>query len=157
MRKNKFSLAYKDPALVELVQSVEHNILAAWAIECVERVLPNFENQFPDDPRPRQALVTLQEWMDTGVFKMAVIRGASLASHASAREVGEDTPARSAARAAGQAVASAHVPDHAIAAANYCLQALHRAADPQDADELVKEERAWQYQRLLELHQRRNT
>ncbi|OGB63001.1 hypothetical protein A2X44_03250 [candidate division CPR3 bacterium GWF2_35_18] len=40
---------------------------------------------------------------------MAVIRKASLDSHAAARDVGEDNPARSSARSAGQAVATAHV------------------------------------------------
>jgi hypothetical protein len=41
---------------------------------------------------------------------MAAIRKASLDAHAAARDVGADTPARSAARAASQAVATAHVP-----------------------------------------------
>ena len=45
------------------------------------------------------------------MFKMADIRESSLAAHAAAREVKEnDDAARSAARAAGQAVATAHVP-----------------------------------------------
>jgi hypothetical protein len=82
---------------------------------------------------------------------MAVIRKASLASHAAAREVGEDSPARSAARAAGQAVATAHVPTHSIGGSIYALQAIHRAANPADADAAVAKERDWQYQHLLEL------
>jgi len=93
----------------------------------------------------------LQAWIDTGVFKMADIRKASLASHAAAREVGADNAARSAARAAGQAVATAHVPTHAIGAANYALQAIYRAARSSNADAAVAKERAWQYQHLLEL------
>ena len=79
------------------------------------------------------ALETLRSWIKTGVFGMSVIRGASLASHAAAREVGEDNAARSAARAAGQAVATAHVPAHSLAAALYALQAVHRAANPTQA------------------------
>ena len=43
---------------------------------------------------------------------MAVIRKASLESHTAARDVGENNAARSAACAAGQAVATAHVPTH---------------------------------------------
>ena len=82
---------------------------------------------------------------------MAVIRNASLTSHAAAREVAEDNAARSAARAAGQAVATAHVPTHSIGAANYALQAIHRATIPSDADAAVSRERDWQYLRLLEL------
>ena len=149
--KSKFSLAYKDETLVELVNTTGHKVLAMWAIECAERVLPFFEQAYPNDLRPRQALETLRAWIDTGVFKMAVIRGASLASHAAAREVGEDSAARSVARAAGQAVATAHVPTHSIAAANYALQAVHRATEPSEADAAVAKEREWQYRRLVEL------
>jgi len=151
MKKSKFSIAHKDESIVELVSKTDHKTLAAWAIDYVERVLPYFEEKYPEDLRPRQAIETLQMWIDTGVFKMAVIRNASLTSHAAAREVGEDNAARSAARAAGQAVATAHVPTHSIGAANYALQAIHRATIPSDADAAVSRERDWQYLRLLEL------
>jgi hypothetical protein len=151
MKKAKFSLARKDEPMVALAQKSDHKTLALWAIACAERVLPYFEAQYPEDPRPRQAMAALQAWIDTGVFKMADIRQASLASHAAARDVGEDNAARSAARAAGQAVATAHVRTHAMGAANYALQAIHRAADPADAAAAVAQERDWQYQRLLEL------
>jgi hypothetical protein len=152
--KSRFSLLQYKDSFLEPVKEVDQKTLAVWAIDCAERVLPYFEEEYPGDPRPRQAIETLQTWINTGVFKMAVIRGASLASHAAAREVGEDNPARSAARAAGQAVGTAHVPAHAIGAAIYALQAVHRAASADDADAAVAREREWQVQRLLEL--RRN-
>jgi hypothetical protein len=148
-----FSLRDKDERILDLVSSTDRETLATWAIDCVERVLPFFEQQFPGDRRPRMALETLQIWIDTGEFDMATIRKASLDAHAAAREVGEDSPARSAARAAGQAVAAAHVPAHAIGAANYALQATYRAADPAHAESGVARERNWQYRRLLELRQ----
>ena len=151
MKKSKFSIKYKDKSIVELVSKTDHKTLAVWAIDCVERVLPYFEKKYPEDHRPRQAIEALQTWINTGVFKMAVIRKAALTSHAAAREVGEDNAARSAARAAGQAVATAHVPTHSIGAANYALQAIHRATITSDADAAVAKERDWQYQHLLEL------
>jgi hypothetical protein len=151
MRKTKFSLARGDEPMAELVRKTGHKTLAVWAIDCAERVLPYFEGKYPGDRRPRNAIETLQAWIDTGVFKMAVIREASLAAHAAAREVGADDAARSAARAAGQAVATAHVPTHSMGAALYALQAIHRAASAGDADAAVAKERDWQYQRLLEL------
>jgi len=147
MKKLRFSLAQPDEAMTDLVRKSDHKTLAGWAIDCANRVLPFFEQDFPEDLRPRQALETLQAWIETGVFQMAVIRGASLASHAAARDVGADTPARSAARAAGQAVATAHVPAHAIGAARYAQQALYRAASAQNAAASVAKERDWQYQR----------
>ena len=70
---------------------------------------------------------------------------------AAAREVGEDNSARSAARAAGQAVATAHVPTHSIGAAIYSLQAIYRITNSPDANAAICKERDWQYQHLLEL------
>ena len=155
MKKPKFSVIHKDQAALELMRKTDHETLAVWAMDCAERVLPYFEEKYPGDHRPRNAIETLQAWINTGVFKMAVIRKASLAAHAAAREVGEDNPARSAARSAGQAVATAHVPTHSIGAANYALQAIHRATRSSGADAAVAKERAWQYQHLLKLQKKK--
>jgi hypothetical protein len=153
MKKPTFSLGRyrKDERIVELVKGTHHQVLAQWAIDCAERVLHYFEERYPRDHRPREAIKTLRLWMKTGVFKMEVIRKASLDSHAAAREVGEDDAARSAARAAGQAVATAHVPTHSIGSAIYSLQAIHRATDSAEADVAVAKERDWQYHHLIEL------
>ena len=153
MKKSKFSLAQHKNYFLDLVSRTDHKTLALWAIDCAERVMPYFEENYPDDQRPRQAIETLRTWINTGVFKMAIIRKASLASHAAAREVGEDNAARSVARAAGQAVATAHVPTHSIGAAIYALQAIHRVTDASDADAAVAKERDWQYGHLLELRE----
>ena len=142
---------YKDNAIIELMSKADHKTLAVWAIDCAERVMPYFEQQYPKDYRPRNAIKTLRDWISTGEFSMAVIRRASLDSHASAREVGEDTASRSAARAAGQAVATAHVRTHSLGAAIYALQAIHRASTPTEADAAVAKEREWQYRHLLGL------
>jgi hypothetical protein len=136
------------------VKKTGHKTLAVWAIDCVERVLPYFEEKYPEDLRPKQALETVQAWINTGIFKMAVIRSAALASHAAAREVGEDNAARSAARAAGHAVATAHVPTHSLAASLYALQAVHRATRSTNAEAATARERDWQYKRLLVLRKK---
>ncbi|MFX1569071.1 MAG: putative immunity protein [Promethearchaeota archaeon] len=155
-QKSKFSLIQyrKDKRILELVNKTDKKTLAIWAINCAKRVLPHFQKQFPIDSRPKNAILTLQAWIDTGIFKMAVIRKASLDSHAAAREVGEENASRSAARAAGQAVATIHVKNHSIGAAIYALQAIHRATNSSDADNAVNEEREWQYQLLLRLRQK---
>ena len=151
MKKPNFSLITEVDGLRERIEGIDHKMLAAWAIECAERVLPYFEEAYPDDGRPRRALETLQAWIDTDEFHMAVIRKASLDAHAAAREVGEDNPARSAARAAGQAVATAHVRTHAPGVAIYALQAIHRATAAEEVGAAVEAERAWQRARLEEL------
>jgi hypothetical protein len=149
MKKTEFSLTRPDESILELVGKTDHKTVAVWALDCAERVLPYFENEYPEDQRPRQAVETLRTWIKTGVFRMAVIRGTSLAAHAAARETGENNAARSAARAAGQAVATAHVPAHSIGAAAYALQAVSRAAGTGGA--ALAEERDWQYRHLREV------
>ena len=148
MKKSTFSITRNDDEMVELVSKTDQKTLALWAIDCAERVMPYFEETYPQDHRPRHAIETLKTWIATGVFTMAGIRKASLDSHAAARDVGEDSPARSAARAAGQAVATAHVPRHAYGSAIYAQQAIYRATNSMDA---VERERNWQYQHLLHL------
>jgi len=151
MKKQKFSITHKDEEMSDLVSKTDHKTLALWAIDCAERVLPYFEKKYPKDKRPRQAIETLKAWINTGIFKMAIIRKASLDSHAAAREVGEDNAARSAARAAGQAVATAHVSRHSYGSAIYAQQAAYRATNASDTYAAAAKERDWQYQHLLDL------
>ena len=117
--------------------------MATWAADCAERVLPLFEEAYPDDDRPQNAIETCRTWVRTGVFKMAEIRGASLAAHAAARAAKENDAACFAARAAGQAVATAHVTQHAFGGAYYALKAI-AAADPAHTEAKVAKEHAWQ-------------
>jgi hypothetical protein len=127
----------------------DQKALANWAADCAERVLPLFEQAFPKDDRPRKAIETCRTWVRTGVFRMAEIRGASLAAHAAARDARENEAARFAARAAGQAVATAHVPQHAYGGAYYALKAI-AATHPANADAKVVKERSWQSRRIPE-------
>ncbi|MCG7844417.1 MAG: hypothetical protein MIO90_03185, partial [Methanomassiliicoccales archaeon] len=124
---------------------------AIWAADCAERVLPLFEELCPEDHRPRNAIEALRLWTRTGVFKMVDVRGTSLAAHAAGREIEGHDAARSAARAAGQAMATAHVPQHAMAAAIYAATAVRDATSSPDANNAAVEERDWQYRHLLEL------
>jgi predicted fused transcriptional regulator/phosphomethylpyrimidine kinase len=78
---------------------------------------------------------------------MADIRGASLAAHAAARAARENDPAGFAARAAGQAAATAHVPQHAFGAAYHALKAVI-AAEAADAAARAAKGRSWQASHL---------
>jgi hypothetical protein len=131
----------------------EQRALATWAAACAERVLPLFEQARPQDERPRNALEVCRKWVRTGQFHMAEIRGASLAAHAAARDIKEEAQDKEAAffaaRAAGQAVATAHVTQHAYGSAYYALRAI-AAAHPAEAEIKVVEEREWQSKRLAE-------
>ena len=123
----------------------DQKILALWAADCAEHVLPFFEERYPKDDRPRKAIEACRRWAATGVFRMADIRKASLDAHAAAREAREED-ARAAAHAAGQAVATAHVPTHALGSALYGIRAV--AARSGNADDGLIRERDWQLQRL---------
>lgn len=131
-----------------LVRSSDHRVLAVWAADCAERVLPLFEKEYPEDERPRLAIAKLRELAKTGVFHMAEVRRASLNAHAAARLAPEGSAARFAARACGQAMATAHVPAHSIAAAWYAAKAVWALG--QSSVHTVAAEREWQYRRLSE-------
>ena len=128
----------------------DQKALGLWAAECAEHLLPYFEEKYPEDTRPQDAIKTLWEWVHTGKFSMPVIRGASLAAHAAAKKVHKkDKAAKFAAHAAGQAVATAHVPTHAMGPVLYSIQ-LVAALSPTDVKAAVAREREWQTQHLLE-------
>lgn len=157
MKKPKFAFKasveiFRDAGAFELADKTNHRTLGIWALECTERVMPYFEGAFPDDPRPRKALVALQEWIDTGAFSMKAFRAVALPAHAAAKEIGNESPAASVAHAAGQAAGTAHGAAHCFGAANYALQAIHRATDDSnEAEAAVTKERSWQLQRLRDL------
>jgi hypothetical protein len=126
----------------------DQKILALWAADCAGHVLLYFEEKYPGDDRPRRAIETLRVWMDNGLFKMAIIRKASLDSHTSARialENGE-TAASFAAHAAGQAVATAHVTTHALGCSVYGIRAA--AAHSGNGHAGLVQEQNWQLRRL---------
>ncbi len=135
--------------LVKKYSREDQITMATWAADCAERVLPLFERAYPGDDRPRSAIEVCRTWVLTGVFRMTEIRGASLAAHAAARDAKENDAVCFAARAAGQAVATAHVPQHAYGAAYYALKAV-AAADPANAGVTVAAEWDWQAGRLPE-------
>lgn len=148
MKIPKLVVTTWDEPIAELVRRSDHKILAVWAADCAERVLPDFEKKYPGDNRPRKALEALRTWIQTGVFKMADICRDALAAHAAAREVTGDNVARSAARAAGQALATAHVSAHSLAASRYAATAIRDATDSIAA---ATKEREWQYRHLVKL------
>jgi len=95
---------------------------AARVADCAERVLPYFEEAFPDDDRPRKAIEAARAWA-RGEIRVGEARTAALAAHAAARFAAERPAACAAARAAGHAAATAHMVGHAPHAAAYAKKA----------------------------------
>lgn len=117
----------------------EHRLLATWAVDCAERLLPLFE-RYSSDLRPRQAIEVGRSWI-RGEVKTGVAQRAAVAAHAVARET-TDTAAVAVARAAGHAVATAHFADHCLGPVIYGARAVDAAGMSAD------EEWAWQLARL---------
>jgi hypothetical protein len=151
MKKSIFVKTELDEVIAELARKSNHRVLGIWAGDCAERVLEHFEKKYPQDDRPRKAIEVLRTWVETGEFKMADIRKASLDAHASARAVMSDDVARAVARSAGQAVATAHVSTHAPGAGMYAASAIRDSTNSMDE---VNNEKNLQYQHLIELNKK---
>ena len=100
-----------------------HYQLVLWAANCAEHVLPIFEDVYPEDDRPRQAIDAARAWV-RGELTVSEARRFAFAAHAAARDA-RNPKVIAAARAAGHAAATAHVAGHAKHAAKYAQKALH--------------------------------
>lgn len=101
-----------------------HRRFAQLAAAEAGRVLPLFEKACPKDERPRAAVEAIRAWAQgKRTLGMAEVRRLSLGAHAAARAAPSDA-ARFAARAAGHAVATWHVPTHAMAVPMYACKAI---------------------------------
>ncbi len=144
MRDKRFIAVHRGGSL-----SLEnHRMLANWAADCAERVLTLFNQNNPADERPAKAVEAAHTWA-CGKISVGAARAASVAAHAAAREA--DEPAACfAARAAGHAVATAHMADHAPGAALYAIKAFKAMQKSQFSDSDIAAERAWQVEQLPE-------
>lgn len=101
-----------------------HRRFALLAAKEAERVLPLFERDRPRDGRPRRAIEAIRAWAQgKRTLGLAEVRKLALGAHAAARAAKSDA-ARFAARAAGHAVATWHVPTHAMGVPMYAGKAL---------------------------------
>lgn len=138
MRDERFKAVHRGGSL----DLDRHRQLAIWAAVCAEHVLALFEERYPLDNRPRHAIETARAWA-AGEVRVDAARTAAFAAHAVARDV-TDVVAREVARAAGHAVATAHMADHALGPAWYAVRAVRAAAGVAAAER----ERAWQLEQL---------
>jgi hypothetical protein len=137
MRDHRFVAVHRGGPL----DLATHRLLAIWAADCAEHVLPLFEESSADD-RPRRAIDTARAWA-RGEVPVGVAQKAAVAAHAAAREV-QGESATAAARAAGHAPATAHMADHSLGPAIYAVKAVAAAGgSPED-------ERQWQLEQLPE-------
>ena len=142
----------RDPRFITLrrggtLTDHDHRLLALWAADCAEHVLPLFEAVRPGDRRPREAIAQIRAWT-RGEVAMMQSRAAGGHAMGAARDL--TGAARFAAYAAGQAGAVAHVAAHELGAAAYAIKAIRATASPDRADELGRTECRWQRDQLPE-------
>ena len=125
-----------------------HRLLALWAADCAEHVLPIFESVCPDDDRPRLAIEAARAWA-RGEIKVTQSKEAAGASQNAARELtGVSEAARMVALSAGQAAVAAHVAAHELGAAAYAIRAVMESAPKPDRETSRAAECEWQRSRL---------
>src|SRR5512142_3005115 len=125
----------------------DHRLLALWAADCAEHVLPLFESVRPRDPRPRQAIEAARAWT-RGELQMMETR--ALGGHAMGAARDLRGAARFAAYAAGQAAVVAHVAAHELGAAAYAIKAARAAAPDGEGERAGRFECLWQRDQLPE-------
>lgn len=129
-----------------LLDDAHHRLLARWAADCAEHVLPLFTAKYPHDDRPRHAIETARAWAE-GKATVLEARQAAYAAHAAARDAKENT-ARFVARAAGHAVATVHMADHELGAAAFAIRAVCSTVPQDKVEQTRKNEIQWQHEHL---------
>jgi GrpB-like predicted nucleotidyltransferase (UPF0157 family) len=99
----------------------DRRLVAAWAADCAERVLPLFEAEAPDDDRARDAIARARAFSAGELDAAGEIRRRFVANRAS--QVVTAPAAKAAAWSAGQAAGVAHMGAHALGAAAYAAKA----------------------------------
>lgn len=125
-----------------------HRLLALWAADCAEHVLPLFTRRQADDHRPRLAIEAARAW-SRGEITVGQTRAVAVGAHAAARDACEGE-ACAVARACGHAAATAHMADHSLGAAAYAVNGVKSTPSTQAADSAGDRERGWQLERLPE-------
>ncbi|MCZ2822887.1 MULTISPECIES: putative immunity protein [unclassified Modestobacter] len=128
----------------QTLSEADRRLLAGWAADCAEHVLPLFEAEAPDDERMRDAIARTRAFGRGELDTAGGIRRRFLAGRAAGAVT--SPAAAAAARAGAQAAAVAHMGAHALGAAAYAGKATGLAA-PEHPDAVLHEVR-WQLDRL---------
>lgn len=130
----------------QALSEADRRVVAAWAADCAERVLPLAEAEAPDDDRARDAIARARAFARGELRAADEIRRRFVAGRAA--DAVTTAAAKAAVRAAAQASGVAHMGAHALGAAAYAARATGLAAP--DHDDAVRGEVHWQLGHLDE-------
>lgn len=131
-------IRFKAQRLGGLLKSEEHILLMNWAIECVEHICPLLQIEISD--QINHSLAVAKRWT-LGNASVKDARNVAIAMNELAK-ITTNLAEKYAIKAAGHAVATAHMADHAIVASKYTLKSfniIHQSTLP---------ERDWQIEHL---------
>ncbi len=137
-----------DKDLKEITLNTDHETLIIWALDCAERILPEFIKKYPNDEKLKEAINAGRSFLK-GQLKVGKAREFALSAHGIARRVSKDGY-KYIARSCGQAVATIHVKEHAIHAFNYYVKASLELKGPKKAEE----DYMWGYNHLVNLRKK---
>lgn len=126
------------------LSETDRRLVAAWAADCAERVLPLFEAEAPLDGRLRDGIVRARAFADGTLDAAGEIRRRFVAGRAA--QLVTSPAAKAAAWSAGQAAGVAHMGAHALGAAAYAAKAVALAGP--DGPSARADELAWQLSRM---------
>lgn len=124
----------------QTLDDADRRLVALWAADCAERVLPLFEAEAPDDDRARDGIERTRAYGRGELDAAGEIKRRFDAGRA-AHSV-KSPAAVAAARAAGQASGVAHMGAHALGAAAYA------ALDGADPEPARRSEVRWQLEHM---------
>lgn len=108
--------------LIKLFEIQNHRVMALWAFDFASESIAKFEEKYPEEKRPREALEKAKDWA-SGKIKMHLAQRKILDCHAVTKEM-ENKEDIAICHSIGQACAVVHIARHAIGYALYDLTAL---------------------------------
>lgn len=122
----------------------KRRLVAGWAADCAEHVLPIFEAELPDDDRPHKLIERARAFADGTADTATEIRNRFKGGVG--KHEGVSAAARAVVSSAGQASAVAHMGAHALGAAAYAVKAVS-LAHPNSAGAAAQEIQ-WQLENM---------
>ena len=158
-------VAFSSARLVSQVGTLTQIIAVQWAAECAKRVLRHYEDRYPEDKRPREAIQAALKWAKdpTEANRAAATAAATNAAYAADAAYAAAAYAATYAAAAYAAAYATYAATYAAYAAAYAYHAYaaafasaHAAGTAATyaayaAGTAYAKEREWQSNRLLEL------
>lgn len=108
--------------LIKLFEIQNHRVMALWAFDFASESIAKFEEKYPEEKRPREALEKAKDWA-SGKIKMHLAQRKILDCHAVTKEM-ENKEDIAICHSIGQVCAVVHTARHAIGYALYDLTAL---------------------------------